>query len=300
MASCVSSWRASHSWRTPRPPAPRSPAPRTSATCVSSVPVVRPPPSSLPLALLINLSRRSDRLLAMRRLPWALAWERVDAIDGRGLSWEQLRADRRVHRDAIREGEWAEAERVPTICRKTGSFSPHLTLAAVGCALSHRLAWERVAGEASQEWVLILEDDIDSVCDGFEQQLNKVFAALPSTAQICFLGYHESTGHLLQPRASPSLVEIPGQSAITGLFGYLLHRRGAEALLSSVFPLRYQVDVAVAVRGWAPGTRYAVSPDAVLITSPKSEVGRCDTDVQTLGPKGVSAHDRFPTNMLRL
>ena len=87
---------------------------------------------------------------------------------------------------------------------------------------------------------------------------------------------------------------------ITGLFGYLLRRPAAEALLSSVFPLRHQVDVAVAVRGWGPGTRFVAQPNAVLLSSPKSEVGSCDTDVQTLGAKGEHAHTRLPPGMLKM
>ena len=130
--------------------------------------------------------------------------------------------------------------------------------------------------------------------------LLQVLAGLPSTWQICFLGYHESQGRLLARRAAPSLIEVPGRSCITGLFGYLLHRTTAAALLSSIFPLRHQVDVAVAIRGWEPGTRFAVAPDAVLLTSPKSESGSCDTDVQTLGVDGAQAHANFPEGMLRL
>ena len=93
---------------------------------------------------------------------------------------------------------------------------------------------------------------------------------------------------------------MPGAACITGLFGYVLRRATAHALLASVFPLRHQVDVAVALRGWPAGTRFAAAPGAVLLTSPKSEVGKCDTDVQTLGARSERAHARFPEGMLRL
>ena len=39
---------------------------------------------------------------------------------------------------------------------------------------------------------------------------------------------------------------------------------------------------------------------SVLLTSPKSEVGKCDTDVQTLGSPDREAHRMLPKNMLRL
>ena len=81
--------------------------------------------------------------------------------------------------------------------------------------------------------------------------------------------------------------------------------RGAKALLSSapgggLFPLRHQVDVAVSQMAWPPGSRFAIHPEAVLLTSPKSEEGKCDTDIQTLGKPSEMAHAQLPRNMLRL
>jgi hypothetical protein len=106
-----------------------------------------PPPKAVqsksgPLGLTINLERRSDRLQAMRQLPIGVPWERLDAVDGRKLTWADAAAQGVLHKDALRDGQWAEREAMPTICRRTGSFSPHLTLGAVGVALSHRKAWQ--------------------------------------------------------------------------------------------------------------------------------------------------------------
>ena len=128
------------------------------------------------LVLGINLDRRSDRLQSLLHLPWGLSVERLKAVDGRTLEWEKVLSDGSVHEDGVREGKWAEDAQCPTICRwavrnstrcvvqarsptsphlhsirthtqrrRSGSFSPHLTLSAVGCALSHRLAWQRLA-----------------------------------------------------------------------------------------------------------------------------------------------------------
>ena len=38
------------------------------------------------------------------------------------------------------------------------------------------------------------------------------------------------------------------------------------------------------------GSRFAADPSAVLLTSPKSEEGACDTDIQTLGKQSEHAH----------
>ena len=158
------------------------------------------------LVLAINLKRRQDRLASLLQLPWGLAVDRLEAVDGRALDWAKLVSDGSVHEDGRREGRWAEEAECPTICRcgggvaapsqkavavhrvraphapfadhflhswrrRSGSFSPHLTLAAVGCALSHRTAWQRLARQVTHDWALILEDDVSSVAADFSDQL---------------------------------------------------------------------------------------------------------------------------------
>lgn len=82
-------------------------------------------------------------------MDWQLPLERLAAVDGRSLSWETLLREGTLTKEAGEEAAFAEEKQLPTICSHTGSFSPHLTLPAVGCALSHRKAWERIAKQAS-------------------------------------------------------------------------------------------------------------------------------------------------------
>ena len=51
---------------------------------------------------------------------------------------------------------------------------------------------------------------------------------------------------------------------------------------------------------WRAGQRFVLHPNATLITSPKSEEGQCDTDVQTLGRAGERAHADMPRSMVRI
>ena len=51
---------------------------------------------------------------------------------------------------------------------------------------------------------------------------------------------------------------------------------------------------------WPRGARFAIDPEAVLLTSPKSEEGACDTDIQTLGRPSEQAHAELPRDMLRM
>jgi GR25 family glycosyltransferase involved in LPS biosynthesis len=88
----------------------------------------------------INLTRRTDRLVAITQVlqSHALQWRRQDAVNGAELEWTDL-----VNRGIVTH-EAAERAQLnfPTICRSTGNFSPHLTLEAVACAMSHRALWQ--------------------------------------------------------------------------------------------------------------------------------------------------------------
>ena len=261
-----------------------------------------------PLVIVINLARRPDRLSALSGRGLPFEWERLEAVDGRQLSWSALSSHGTeysglVHPEAVAQAMWAEEQRMPTICRRTGSFSPHLTLGAVGIALSQRSAWQRLlASSFVTDVALVVEDDIAAVPPDFNDKVAALLHTLPPTWHVCFLGYHESTGVLLPAAEPPKLLELPNGVTLTGLYAYLIHRRGAKALLSNkeLFPLRMQVDVALSRLAWPPGTRFALDPSGVLVTSPKSEEGACDTDIQTLGARDEAAHAKLPSTMLRL
>ena len=102
--------REQSGWRPPRKALQPSPALNHSACRL--------------LALAINLDRRRDRLEALCRLQWSLPWERLPAVDGRHLSWPTVSG--MVHAQAVRDAEWADNMKIPTICRY---------------ASTHRLPW---------------------------------------------------------------------------------------------------------------------------------------------------------------
>ena len=255
------------------------------------------------LTLVINLHRRRDRLRTIRHvLRGAVStWERVDAVDGRELDWADV--SQHLRSKALADAQWAEVRNVPTICSKTGSFSPHLTLGAVGCALSHRKAWQRLAA-SNCDWALILEDDVSAVAHDLEATLERCVSSLPSSWQLCLVGFHESTGQLLLPGQRLRLSELGPDEGQTGLFGYLLRRSAACELLGphgEVFPLAHQIDVELGTRHWRPMSRFALSPEAVLVHAAKSEEAACDTDVQTLSiDRSKKAHVGMQPHMLVL
>ena len=123
------------------------------------------------LVMVINMARRSDRLRRLRHvLRGTLDWERVDAVDGHALTWKEVAEY--VSVEALEEARWAEQKRLPTICVRTGSFSPHLTLSAVGCALSHRKAWQRLAASKEHDCASLDLDPSDGPGSGSAQFLS--------------------------------------------------------------------------------------------------------------------------------
>lgn len=172
-------------------------------------------------------------------------------------------------------------------------FFPHLTIPGVGCYLSHRKAWERLA-KTKYEWALILEDDIKELAPNFREQLSAVLEHLRLRApgwRICYLGHHlrhvvdkgRAAPHF--PTARIGITAVPDSgylSEVTGCFAYLLRRAGADELLADrrLYPMSFQVDVALSKRGWAPDTRLWLSGGTVVLaTSPRAEEGG-SSDVQ--------------------
>jgi len=256
----------------------------------------------------INLDRRADRLQRLRHrvlhphAQW-MHWKRSAAVDGRTLMWSALVADRVVAPKAAADAQLG----IPTICGATGSFSPHLTLGAVGCALSHRVVWQELL-HSGDNCALVLEDDVDEVCEDLFDALVDLLrrGVLPTHWQICYLGSHEhpaavdAASKLVKPTGARVRVhEIDRHATMTGTFAYLVNRSGARHLLdSNLFPLHEQWDVAVgSAVDWSPGTRFSIALDQPLATALKSEAHGGDTDVQVVGADGVRAHATLPPGL---
>ncbi|WP_234186123.1 glycosyltransferase family 25 protein [Shinella sp. NM-101] len=98
--------------------------------------------------LLINLERNPERLSRMSTLlsDMQLPFERIDAVDGKCLSTQE-------------QARWSQSH---------ADGSPFLSPSEVGCYLSHRIAWAKIAGLES-DFGLVLEDDLHFAegCAGF-------------------------------------------------------------------------------------------------------------------------------------
>jgi len=120
-------------------------------------------------ALYVNLSRRLGRrerlfnLLAVSNAELLARIERVDAIDGKELSLNDVSLGSIVGVEALDRARQASEQGAWTIVhdgRRLLRFGHHPTICGIACAMSRRLALEMVARHPTAEWGLILEDDV--------------------------------------------------------------------------------------------------------------------------------------------
>ena len=148
--------------------------------------------SAAPEALEL-LNRWADRMLvvSLRR-----ATERRETLPARlaGLRYELLDAVDRADLDRaalLRDGIVDERR-----TRRAYRLREGLSLGAVGCALSHRIGYERMLA-AGWERLVLFEDDVVPVPEALAA-LSDALRELPPTWELCYLGY--STHHAVTPR----------------------------------------------------------------------------------------------------
>mmetsp|Transcript_124883 Transcript_124883/g.353475 ORF Transcript_124883/g.353475 Transcript_124883/m.353475 type:complete len:556 (+) Transcript_124883:91-1758(+) len=264
-------------------------------------------------ALYINLARRGDRRRQLLRT-LSLAngellgrVERVDAVDGRQLKFSCRELEKVVEEEALRKARRALEHNAHTIIyqgRSLVHFDDHLTPGGIACAMSHRLALERLAAHPTAEWALILEDDIRALVPRVETAIGRILCQVPRDWDAVFLGYHDGQGHLhpcawetLEPdaRGADVLVE-PLHAGLYGLYAWMVTKGAAQLLLDNAFPVHSQVDHALS--SWLAQKRgrcFKVGANSLLFYSHGSEEG--DSDIQTMASldevtrEGESLHD---------
>jgi len=174
----------------------------------------------------INLDRRTDRNLnvieQLNKVGLLEMAERFSAIDGKKLDLNKL--DRNI---ITLEGiEFA---------KKSDIIYTHLTLGAIGCAMSHRAIYQKIIDENINS-CLILEDDI-TLDDRFIDQIKIIENELKVNDydyDLFFLGYHPGSTY----------DENKKFKKVYGLFGYIVTKSGAKKLLD-LFPITYQIDTEI-------------------------------------------------------
>lgn len=170
----------------------------------------------------INLARNPERLERMQRLLDAkgLAFERLDAVDGKTLSEDEI-------------ARWSQKKPDGSLC---------LSPSEVGCMLSHRHAWERIAAMETGHAV-ILEDDIHFSAEA--STFLKSDDWVPADAEIVKIETVKKWKTVVSKKSirleqGYSLAKLLGQHF--GMAGYVLSPRSANRLLNEMGSVHMAID----------------------------------------------------------
>lgn len=168
-----------------------------------------------------------------------------------------------------------------------------LTMGAIGCALSHRLIWEKIKNDPQIKTALILEDDI-TIDPDFLQKYNEVMKNLIKF-DVVFLGYHPSSIGYIKNRNSNDI--FLRTSKIYGLFGYIMTKEGAKKSLE-MFPLTQQIDSEFAkIINNNYLDAYVIRPNMRLIASQPSEIAtKFGSDIQLQEKLKIKNKEKFSSN----
>ena len=174
--------------------------------------------------------------------------------------WAQIQKQLRAARVKYSRIEGVDGSRPGPDSRVTGECRRFCTPGVVGCALSHRKAWETVAARSDPEEAhLVLEDDAEIPPD-LADQWGSIAGSVPPDADLVHLH-----GADLLPLGSSRITERlvrPGWPL--AMHAYVLTPRGARNLLKQFPAARYHVDFQLAADGALGYVRaYSVSPTLV-------------------------------------
>lgn len=157
-------------------------------------------------------------------------------------------------------------------------FGRALTVGEIGCALAHRVAYQRLL-DSDAEWALVFEDDARIVRPDEMAMLFARFEALePYGSPAIFVLYGR------QVTAYPDSGVTVGSTRVHELLrppmtttGYFINRAAAQHILDTGLPLRNPADWPVSVAGkvqFAAAWPWPAIPDEVEVAS---SIGQRDT-----------------------
>lgn len=243
---------------------------------------------------LLNLDRRPDRLAhAKQQIERARLHKcfkpgvqvtRISGIDGQTINVEALAREGRITELGLSRFRLPMEEKL---------FGMDLTPGAIGCALTHRLAWEKVV-EGGFSTALILEDDVE-FHHRFAKEMRKRWVHVPSDWGLVYLGGLDLLSAGKPPR--PFVAEgvrraYQGQRELTA---YVVHAKSAKRCLELSTSLTWQVDThicSVLTEDSTAKDQYISDPlSYVLQPSLAIQVTSFGTDVQKKPSDNPSLED---------
>jgi glycosyl transferase family 25 len=210
-------------------------------------------------AYYINLDKRQDRNKNfLKNFKLKIKTERFSAISGESIDIRSLSEDI-ITQQGIKD-----------LLDKNKGVYIYMTKGAIGCAISHKLIWEKALINKFDK-TIIFEDDI-IIDELFEEKLNKIYKE-HSSLDIVYLGCHNFQGGRYNIK-KPEVTTKPRK--VFGAFGYVINKKAAEELIK-IFPITNQIDseMCKAYKNLNVGI---IRP--YLVFSEKSDKNKLGTDIQ--------------------
>lgn len=175
----------------------------------------------------INLERNQQRRdFSLQRLAdVGLNGEIFPAVEGKALNLDELERSG-IYNDALAHEK----------------FSRSLSMAEIGCSLSHLRLYQKLIDE-NIDVAVVLEDDIIFV-DEVHERLPELLECLPEDWDLVQL-IHKYKDYAV---VAPGVVKFMSKSRIPVIsvgyaaVGYLIRKSGARKLLDEGYPVRYPAD----------------------------------------------------------
>ena len=110
----------------------------------------------------------------------------------------------------------------------------------IGCALSHLFLWKQLLLDNNNEYYIIMEDDINKVCNNFKEKLNDLHQSMLNT-ELIFLGYHmwsfnrNNVSNIYDIESTNINVhKLDKGLYIGGTFTYSINKAGAQKLINYI------------------------------------------------------------------
>jgi glycosyl transferase family 25 len=181
-------------------------------------------------AFCITLGRRVDRWKRFQDQPGSRELPHIKrflGVDGKTLN---IKDDERV----------ALATKRNVLAKVRRSHEELDSVGGVGCALSHIAIWEWLAA-SEHDKVMVFEDDA-VVPAGFVRNANAIISSSPvlcgSSWDLLLLG-----GSWADVKPIQGEDKVQYISGFFGLYGYVITKKGAQALLKEVYPIHCHIDI---------------------------------------------------------
>lgn len=210
-----------------------------------------PDPFKIP-TYVINLKERADR--------WRLFLEDAGAA-AKALRLHRVPAQNGKLLDPLTDHRISTQTRLNILRNDRRTHREIATLGAIGCSISHGIAWRRFLATGAP-WAIIMEDDARPDMSA----LGAAAAAakdLPADAQIWLLGYYKPN-LVYEPAAGAAYANWSTVYQFTASHAYMISRPAAKKLLQQLYPIESHVDHYMSAMSVLYGLKMVVHKDVYV------------------------------------